>query len=108
MMQCIIDQPLCISLKWFNHTWFFLRSGVLWIAWRQQTYMVFNDPQWPIEKTCQVIWDAMHHYSRIERKHNMKDLAKALDVAYQEIKNKFDSTWGVKGLIVTQSNLVVM
>lgn len=50
-------------------------------------------------ETCQVIWDAMHHYSRIERKHNMKDLAKALDVAYQEIKNKFDSTWGSKDLL---------
>jgi hypothetical protein len=27
MMQCFFDQPLSISLKPFNHTWFFLRSG---------------------------------------------------------------------------------
>ena len=32
---------------------------------------------------------------------------KAPDVAYRDILNKFDLTWGVKGLIVTQSNLVV-
>ena len=35
------------------------------------------------------------------------DLEKAPDVAYHDIRNKFDLTWGVKGLIVTQSNLVV-
>ena len=34
-------------------------------------------------------------------------LEKAPDVAYQDVLNEFISTWGVKGLIVTRSNLVV-
>ena len=32
---------------------------------------------------------------------------KAPDVAYQDNLEEFDSIWGVKGLIVTRSNLVV-
>ena len=31
----------------------------------------------------------------------------APNVAYHDILSKFDLTWGVKGLIVTGSNLVV-
>ena len=34
-------------------------------------------------------------------------LEKVLDVAYQDVLNEFDLTWGVKGCIVTWSNLVV-
>ena len=64
--------------------------------------------QWPIEKTRQVIWDALQDYGRIEWKRTLNNLEKAPDVAYQDILKKFDLTWGVKGLIVTQSNLVVM
>ena len=37
----------------------------------------------------------------------LRNLEKALDVAYHDILNKFDLTWGFKGLIVTRSNLVV-
>lgn len=36
-----------------------------------------------------------------------KDSEKASDVAYQDVLNKSDSTWGVKGLIVIWSNLVI-
>ena len=32
---------------------------------------------------------------------------KTLDVAYEDVLNKFDLIWCVKGLIVTRSNLVV-
>ena len=35
------------------------------------------------------------------------DLEKILDVAYQDILNKFDLTWGIKDLIVTFNNLAV-
>ena len=69
--------------------------------------MVFNNMQWPIEKTRQVIWDALQGYGRIEWKRTCMDLEKTLDVAYQDILNKFDLTWGVKGLIMTQNNSVV-
>jgi len=34
-------------------------------------------------------------------------MEKAPDTAYQDVLNEYDSTWGVKGLIVTWSNLVV-
>lgn len=33
---------------------------------RQQNDLVFNVLQWPIEKICQVIWDALQDYDRIE------------------------------------------
>jgi hypothetical protein len=38
----------------------------------------------------------------------LKDLEKAPNVAYHDILNSFDLTWGVKDLNVTRSNLVVM
>ena len=54
--------------------WFLLRSSIPWIIWNQQTDMVFNNMQWPIEKTCQVIWDALHDCGRIEWKQTLVDL----------------------------------
>jgi len=49
----------------------------------------------------------MQDYGRIEWKWTLRDLEKAPDVAYHDILNNFDLIWGVKGLIVTRSNLVV-
>ena len=49
----------------------------------------------------------LHDYGRVEWKRTLNDLEEAPDVAYQGILKEFDSTWGVKNLIVTQSNLVV-
>ena len=60
-----------------------------------------------LRKTRQVIWDALQYYGGIEWKHILMDLAKVPHVAYHDILNNFDSTWRVKGLIVTWSNLVV-
>jgi hypothetical protein len=37
----------------------------------------------------------------------LADSKKAPEVAYQDDLNEFDSTWGVKGLIMTWNNLVV-
>lgn len=68
---------------------------------------MFNTLQWHVEKTRQVIWDALQNYGRIEWKHTLSDLEKAPNVAYQDVLNEFDSTWGVKCLIVTQSNFMV-
>ena len=67
----------------------------------------FHNLQWPIEKTRQVIWDALHDYGRIKWKQTLEDLEKTPDVAYHDILHKFDLTWRVKGFIVTRSNLVV-
>ena len=61
----------------------FLRSGILWIIWPQQNDSVFNILQWPIEKTHQVIWDALQDHGRIEWKRNLMDLGKAPNVAYR-------------------------
>ena len=44
--------------------------------------------QWPIEKTRQVIWDSLQYYGRIEWKRTMRDLEKALDVAYHDVLKK--------------------
>jgi len=84
-----------------------LRSGLSWIIWRQWNDLVFNNLQWSIEKTRQVVWDALHDYGRIKWKHTLRDLGKTLDVAYHDILNKLDLTWGVKGLIVTRGNLII-
>ena len=63
--------------------------------------MVFNTLKWTIEKTHQVIWDYLQDYSWSEWKWTLLDLEKGPDVAYQDVLNEFDLTWGVKGLIVT-------
>ena len=107
MMQYLFDQPLCMALIRFIRIWFFLRSGFLWIVLRLHNDLVFNALQWPIEKLSQVIWDALKDYNRIDWKHTLSNLEKAPNVAYQDVLNECDSTWGVKGLIVTPSNLVV-
>ena len=78
---------------------FFLRGGLSWIIWRRQNDLVFNDMRWPIEKTRQVSWDVLHDYERVVWKRALSDLERALDVAYQDILNEFDSTWGVKVLL---------
>jgi hypothetical protein len=44
--------------------------------------MYFNNMQWPIEKTHQVTWNALHDYGRIEWKQTLRDLEKAPDVTY--------------------------
>lgn len=85
VMQCLYDQPLCKTLKLFSNIWFFLRSGLPWIIWRQRNDMVFNAIQWPIERTHQLIRDALHDYSRIEWKCIVSDLVKVAIVAYQGI-----------------------
>ena len=45
----------------------------------------------------QAIWGAMQDYGRIKWKRAILDLEKALDVAYQDILNEFDSIWGGGG-----------
>jgi hypothetical protein len=83
------------------------RSGLPWSIWHQRKDMISNALQWPIEKTHQLIWNALQDYGRTEWKWTLLDLDKAPDIAYQDVLNEFDSRWGVKGLIVTRSNLVV-
>ena len=85
----------------------FLEVEFPWSIWRQRYDGIFNKAQWPIEKTRQVIWNAFQNYGRIEWEWTLKDLEEAPDVAYQDIVKKFDSTWGIKNLIMTRSNLVV-
>ena len=50
MMQCLFDQPLGKLWKPFGCKWFFLRSNLLWIIWRQRNDLVINVLQWLVEK----------------------------------------------------------
>lgn len=59
-----------------------------------------------MEKTHQVVWDALLDYGYLEWQHTLKDLQKVMDVAYQDVLDKFDLIWCVKGRIVTRRNLV--
>ena len=60
---------------------------------------------------CDVIWDALHDYGKIEWQRTLADFKKAPNVAYQEVLNKFNSALrsggGSKALFLTQSNLVI-
>jgi hypothetical protein len=76
--------------------------------WRQQNDLVLNALRRPIEKTRQVIWDALHDYGRIKWQWTLANLEKAPDVAYRDVLDEFNSIWETKGLIVTRSSLVVM
>ena len=82
MMQSPFDQPLYKTLQQFSHIWFFLKSSLTCIIWRQQNGLVFNNLHWPIEKIRQVIWDTLHDYANIEWKQTLRELEKAPDVAY--------------------------
>ena len=66
--------------------------------------MVFN-LQWHVQKTRQVIWDALQDYGRIEWKQTLKDLEETPDL--EDVLKEFDTTWGVKNLVVIRNNLVV-
>ena len=79
--------------------WFFLRRGLPWIILRQYNDLRFNKLQWPIEKTSQIIWDALQDYRRIEWKQMLRDLEKALDVAYHDILNNLIYLGGSKVLL---------
>ena len=58
-----------------------------------------------LEENVDVNW---HSFSVFEKRHvTLKDLEKAEDVAYQDILKKIVLTWGAKGFIVTDSNLVI-
>ena len=56
--------------------------------------MMFNALQWPIEKTRQVVWDALQDYGKIESKLTLSNLEKGMDNAYQDVLNENDSTRG--------------
>ena len=73
---------------------FFKRSVIPWIIWHHRNDLGFNNLQWPIEKTRQVIWDAVHDYGRIEWNHTLEDLEKTQDMAYQDVLNECNFTWG--------------
>ena len=68
----------------------------MWIIWQQWNDLIFNRLQWPIEKTRQINWDALQDYGRIEWKWTLRDLEKVPDVAYHDILNKLDLTWGAQ------------
>ena len=50
MLQCLFDQPLSITLRRFSRIWFFLRSGLPWIIWRQRNDGIFNKVHNPLRK----------------------------------------------------------
>ena len=57
--------------------------------------MLFNTLQWYVKKIHQYVWDSLLDYGRIEWKWTLMDLEKALDVAYQDVLEEFDSVWCV-------------
>lgn len=62
----------------------------------------------PMEKTHQVMCYSLPDYGRLKWRPILQDLDKALDAAYQDVLDEFDSVWCIKGLIVTHNNLTVI
>ena len=54
-----------------------------------------------------MVWDSLLHYGRLEWQQTLCDLVKAPDVAYEDVFNEIVTSWCIKGLIVTHSNLSV-
>ena len=92
--------------QYFNFLSYVIKTSLEIIGVATKLYG-FDDLQWSNEKTCRVIWDALQDYGRIVSKRTLEGLEMAPDMAYEDILNDFDSTWGVKGFIMTRSNLVV-
>ena len=64
-----------------------------------------------VEKTRQMIWDALLDYGRIERQRILNDLEKAPDVTYNDVMDEvivhnMDTVWCVKGPIASGRNLL--
>ena len=70
------------------------------------TRVKFNDLQWSIEKTHQTIWDALQNYDRIEWKWTLSDLERPWMWLTKMLLLYSIQHRGVKGLIMTRSNLV--
>ena len=51
-----------------------------------------------MEKTHQVVCDALLDFGRIEWKMTLKDLEKAPDIDYNDVVKEFDAVWCVEGL----------
>lgn len=75
-LQCLLDQPFCKPLKQFNCIWFFFKSGLLWITWKQWNDLNCDTLPWPMEKVHQVVWDSLQDYGRIEWQRSLTHLEK--------------------------------
>lgn len=106
VLQCLFDKPLPKSLKPFSPIWFFLRNGFPWIIWQNRNDLVFNANQHPAEKTTK--WCGILHLTMVGLSSN------GLSVTWKKpqtliMKMFLDNLtrFGVKGLILTRSNLAV-
>ena len=61
----------------------------------------------PLRKHTKSFGDVFQDYDRIQWQWTLLDLEKAIDVAYPNVLNESDLIWGVQGLIVTQSNILI-
>ena len=68
---------------------------------------VFDAMQWPIEKTRQAIRDTLQDYGRIEWQWTFLDLERPQTMLTKMSLTNSIQIWGIKGLSVTWSNLVV-
>jgi hypothetical protein len=100
------DQPLNKSMKSlsvFSFSW----GVILWGSYgvNEMTWFT-NSIQWH-EKTHQLVWDSLLDYGRVEWQGTLQDLGKkTLKIAYNDVLEKSDRVWCLKGFIVTCSNLV--
>ena len=65
------------------------------ITWNQRYDLVSNDVNWLLHNVHQVVWDSLMDYDRIEWQRTLKGLAKAPDVAYEDVLKECDSFYDV-------------
>ena len=98
-------QPLCKTLKWFSRIWCFLRSSLPWIIWWQWSDVDLINCNGPLRKHVKSFGMPCKFMGGLNGNGCLGTWKKPQ--MWPIIFNKFNLTWGVKGLIVTQSDLVV-
>jgi hypothetical protein len=77
MMQCLLDQAICKTLKPFSHICSFLRSGLPWKFGSKWNDLDFDALQWRVEKSHQGALDSLLDYERIKCQHTLTNFGKA-------------------------------
>lgn len=95
ILQCLFDEWLNKSRENFTKIQVFICNGLLMITWNQRYDLVSNDVNWLLHNVHQVVWDSLMDYDRIEWQRTLKGLAKAPDVAYEDVLKECDSFYDV-------------
>ena len=106
MMQCLLHQALCKTLKLFiAPSWGVSSHGIL-TAMEWFGFWCFSMTCGEVTPRC--VGLLLLDYERIEWQQTLTNLGKASDMAYQDVLEEFNLVWCVKSLLATCNNLTVI